>query len=95
MIIQVKWLDIDLTIPKEIRKQVLKNLVRNIKCLKKNCIWAFEIQLKYVKLKQILNTSCENRKKSLLNILLKGVFATNVVNKTAVIDDKINRILRY
>jgi len=43
MIIQVKWLDIDLTIPKEIRKQVLKNLVRNIKCLKKNCIWAFEI----------------------------------------------------
>ncbi len=85
MIIQVKWLDIDLTIPKEIRKQVLKNLVRNIKCLKKNCIWAFEIQLKYVKLKQILldnvksNLGHEIKIAKKVYILIKSVLENKIL----------------
>jgi len=31
VIIQMKWLDIDLTIPRGIRKQALKDLVKDIK----------------------------------------------------------------
>ena len=46
----IEWLDIDLTIPRGIRKQALKDLVKDIKRLKKNRAWAFEIWLKYVKL---------------------------------------------
>ena len=46
----MEWLKIDLTILRRIRKQALKNLVKDIKCLKKERAWAFEIWLKYVKL---------------------------------------------
>src|SRR6266498_2891387 len=46
----MEWLDIDLTIPRGTRKRVLKDLVKNIKRLKKNRAWTFEIWLKYVKL---------------------------------------------
>src|SRR6266508_412002 len=45
-----EWLDIDLTMPRGTRKQALKDLVKDIKQLKKNRAWAFEIWLKYVKL---------------------------------------------
>ena len=50
VITYMEWLDIDLTIPRGIRKQALKDLVKDIKRLKKNRAWAFEIWLKYVKL---------------------------------------------
>src|SRR6266542_1576130 len=50
MIIYMEWLDIDLTILRSIRKQTLKNLVKDIKRLKKNQAWTFEIWLKYIKL---------------------------------------------
>ncbi len=50
MITYMEWLDIDLTILKDTRKQAFKNLVKDIKRLKKNRAWAFEIWLKYVKL---------------------------------------------
>src|SRR6266540_3310872 len=46
----IEWLDIDLTMPHGMRKRVLKDLVKDIKRLKKNRAWAFEIWLKYVKL---------------------------------------------
>src|SRR6266542_1173545 len=46
----MEWLDIDFTLPKGTRKQALKDLVKDIKRLKKNRAWAFEIWLKYVKL---------------------------------------------
>ncbi len=46
----MEWLDIDLTMPRGTRKQALKDLVKDIKRLKKNRAWAFEIWLKYVKL---------------------------------------------
>ena len=49
-ITHMEWLDIDLTIPRGTRKQALKDLVKDIKRLKKNRAWAFEIWLKYVKL---------------------------------------------
>src|SRR6266542_4914289 len=50
VITYMEWLDIDLTMPKGIRKQALKDLVKDIKRLKKNRAWAFEIWLKYIKL---------------------------------------------
>src|SRR6266540_1997951 len=50
VITYMEWLDIDLTIPRGIRKQALKDLVKDIKRLKKDRAWAFEIWLKYVKL---------------------------------------------
>ncbi len=46
----MEWLNIDLIIPWGTQKQALKDLVKDIKCLKKNQIWTFEIWLKYVKL---------------------------------------------
>src|SRR6266498_104653 len=46
----MEWLDIDLTMPRGTRKQALKDLVKDIKCFKKNRAWAFEIWLKYIKL---------------------------------------------
>src|SRR6266545_3751823 len=46
----IEWLNIDLTMPRSTRKQALKDLVKDIKRLKKNRAWAFEIWLKYVKL---------------------------------------------
>src|SRR6266498_3871238 len=46
----IEWLDIDLTMPRGTRKQALKDLVKDIKRLKKDRVWAFEIWLKYVKL---------------------------------------------
>src|SRR6266540_3982447 len=49
-IIYIEWLDIDLTMPRGTRKQALKDLVKDIKRLKKNRAWAFEIWLKYIKL---------------------------------------------
>ena len=53
-IIHMEWLDIDLTILRGTRKQAFKNLVKDIKWLKKNQAWVFEIWLKYVKLGWIL-----------------------------------------
>src|SRR6266542_2637157 len=50
----IKWLDIDLTMPRGTRKQALKDLVKDIKRLKKNRAWMFEIWLKYVKLDWML-----------------------------------------
>src|SRR6266511_3906464 len=50
VITYMEWLDIDLTMPRGMRKQALKDLVKDIKRLKKNRAWAFEIWLKYVKL---------------------------------------------
>ncbi len=50
----IKWLDIDLTMPRGTRKQALKDLVKDIKRLKKNRAWAFKIWLKYVKLDWML-----------------------------------------
>src|SRR6266540_5912549 len=49
-ITHMEWLDIDLTMPRDTRKQALKDLVKDIKRLKKNRAWMFEIWLKYVKL---------------------------------------------
>src|SRR6266508_4609154 len=46
----MEWLDIDLIMLRGIRKQALKDLVKDIKRLKKNRAWAFKIWLKYVKL---------------------------------------------
>src|SRR6266511_2843006 len=46
----MEWLDIDLTMPHGTRKPALKDLVKDIKCLKKNRARAFKIWLKYVKL---------------------------------------------
>src|SRR6266498_5955845 len=46
----MEWLDIDLTMPRGTRKQALKNLVKDIKRLKKNRAWTFKIWLKYIKL---------------------------------------------
>src|SRR6266540_1303887 len=46
----MEWLDINLTMPCSIRKQALKDLVKDIKRLKKNQAWMFEIWLKYIKL---------------------------------------------
>src|SRR6266542_342183 len=50
VITYMEWLDIDLTILRGTRKQAFKDLVKDIKRLKKNRAWAFEIWLKYVKL---------------------------------------------
>src|SRR6266540_2189372 len=50
VITYMEWLDIDLTMPRGMEKQALKDLVKDIKRLKKNRAWAFEIWLKYVKL---------------------------------------------
>src|SRR6266508_3377698 len=50
VITYMEWLDIDLTMPRSMRKQAFKDLVKDIKRLKKNRAWAFEIWLKYVKL---------------------------------------------
>jgi len=50
MITQIEYLDIDLTISRGTRKQALKDLVKDIKRLKKNQAWTFEIWLKYIKL---------------------------------------------
>ncbi len=50
MITYIEWLDINLTMPRGMRKQALKDLVKDIKRLKKNRAWVFEIWLKYVKL---------------------------------------------
>ncbi len=38
MITYIEWLDIDLTISRETRKQVLKDLVWDIKCFKRKHI---------------------------------------------------------
>src|SRR6266542_1756077 len=46
----MEWLNIDLIMPRGTRKQALKDLVKDIKRLKKNRAWTFEIWLKYVKL---------------------------------------------
>ena len=46
----MEWLDIDLTMPRDTRKQALKDLIKDIKWLKKNRAWAFKIWLKYIKL---------------------------------------------
>ncbi len=54
MITQIEYLDIDLTISRGTRKQALKDLVKDIKRLKKNQAWTFEIWLKYIKLGQML-----------------------------------------
>src|SRR6266498_4788205 len=50
----MKWLDINLIMLRSTRKQALKDLVKDIKRLKKNQAWAFKIWLKYVKLGWIL-----------------------------------------
>ena len=50
MIIHMEWLNIDLTIFREIRKQAFKDLVKDIKRFKKKYAWMFEIWLKYIKL---------------------------------------------
>src|SRR6266540_1329802 len=50
----IEWLDIDLIMPRGTRKQAFKDLVKDIKRLKKNRAWAFEIWLKYVKLDWML-----------------------------------------
>src|SRR6266540_1839088 len=50
VITYMEWLDIDLTMPRDTRKQALKDLVKDIKRLKKNRAWVFEIWLKYIKL---------------------------------------------
>ncbi len=39
---------------RETRKQTLKDLIRDIKCLKKDYVWMFEIWLKYIKLEWML-----------------------------------------
>ncbi len=50
----MEQLDIDFIMPRDTRKQALKDLVKDIKRLKKNQVWTFEIQLKYIKLDQML-----------------------------------------
>src|SRR6266540_514016 len=50
MITYIEWLDIDLTMPRGMKKQAFKDLVKDIKRLKKNRAWVFEIWLKYIKL---------------------------------------------
>src|SRR6266498_213957 len=55
----IEWLDIDFTMPRGIRKQALKDLVKDIKRLKKDRAWAFEIWLKYVKLGWMLRNETQ------------------------------------
>src|SRR6266542_5235016 len=55
----MEWLDIDLIMSRDIRKQALKDLVKNIKRLKKNQAWTFEIWLKYVKLGWMLRDEAQ------------------------------------
>src|SRR6266498_5960849 len=55
----MEWLDIDLTIPRGMRKQALKDLVKDIKRLKKNRAWTFEIWLKYIKLGWMLTDEAQ------------------------------------
>ena len=45
--------------------------------------------------KEVLNALCKDRKKLLLNISLKEVLAMKIINETAIIGDKIDRILRF
>src|SRR6266498_2770935 len=84
VITYMKWLDIDLTIPRGIKKQALKNLVKDIKRLKKNRTWMFEIWLKYVKLGWMLmnkiqpNLSYEVRVAKRAYTLVKPVFERKV-----------------
>ncbi len=54
VITQMEWVDIDLIISQELRKQVLKNLMQDIKWMKKDHAWAFKIWTKYVKLDWML-----------------------------------------
>ncbi len=42
VIIQMKQLDINLVISREIRKQAFKDLIRNIKHLKREYAWVFK-----------------------------------------------------
>src|SRR6266540_4395832 len=59
MITYMEWLDIDLTMPRGTRKQAFKDLVKDIKRLKKNRAWTFEIWLKYVKLGWMLRNETQ------------------------------------
>ncbi len=44
---------------------------------------------------EVLNTFCEDRRESSLNILLEEVLAADIINETAVIDDEMDRVLGY
>src|SRR6266498_5168775 len=55
----MEWLDIDLTILRDTRKQALKDLVKDIKHLKKNRAWAYKIWLKYIKLGWMLRDKAQ------------------------------------
>src|SRR6266498_118787 len=84
MITYIEWLDINLTMPRGMRKQALKDLVKNIKRLKKNRAWTFEIWLKYVKLGWMLmdeaqlNLSHEARVAKRAYTLVKPVLGRKV-----------------
>ena len=65
VIIQIEQLDIDLIIPRGTRKQALKDLVKDIKRLKKNQAWVFKIWLKYVKLGWMLQDKIQAMKPEL------------------------------
>jgi len=44
---------------------------------------------------EVVNTSYEDRRESSLNISLEEVLVTDVVNKTAVIGDEMDRVSEY
>jgi len=44
---------------------------------------------------EVLNASCENKKESLLNILLEEVLAMDAEDLTIIIDDEMNRVSGY
>ena len=44
---------------------------------------------------EVLNAVCKDKKKSLLNILLKEVLAMNVVNEITIIGNEIDRVSKY
>ncbi len=80
----MEWLDIDLTILRDTRKQALKDLVKDIKHLKKNRAWAYKIWLKYIKLgwmlrdKAQLNLDHEARVAKRAYTLIKPVIGRKV-----------------
>ncbi len=44
---------------------------------------------------EVLNVSCEDKEKLLLNISLKEVLIVNVVNETIVIDNEMDKVSKY
>ncbi len=84
MITFIKWLNIDLTILREIRKQALKNLIRNIKCLKREYVQAFKIWLKYIKLGWILMNETHSNLDDKIRVIKQAYTLVKLVFKSKI-----------